>query len=605
MMVKTICALALGALVVGCHLDKLVSGSGGPHPTSTAPPVALVFMAKPQNTQVGQKINPAVQVSVVDSAGVPVAGADTTTVVIQLGANPPGNATLGGTTSAHPSRGVATFGNLSIDKAGNGYTLIAHVSGLPDSTSQPFNITPPPPTTGSITVTTSTTGLDLDLDGYTVTVDGSTSTSKSIATNSGSTGVTFPGLSVGNHGVVLSRVASNCSVTGGNSQTASVIAGDTTPIAFSVTCTAIPPTTGPLTVTTSTTGADLDPDGYTVTVDGTNTKPIGTNSNGVTFPDLSATSHSVELTGVASNCTVSGSNPRSVNVAAGSGGSTAFAVTCAAPPSGSLTVSTTTNGPNPPSGYTVTVDAGASSQSVGATGSVTFNNLSVATHSVSLSPIPSNCSVSGANPQTVSIAANNTAQATFTINCTATTGDLIVTTATGGSDLDPDGYMVSAAGRSQSIPTNGSVTFSGVQAGTQNVALSEIAANCTVTSANPMSVNVPAGGIGHADFAISCVAPQNHAPVVTAGSDQDVLLSLLTMTLNGASFSDVDLDGPWQVTIDWGDNHSTSFAQPSVGSINGQHTYSDLLPTDHTLTITVQDAHGAIGTASKTVHIKV
>src|SRR5437660_11615769 len=89
MMVKTICALALGALVVGCHLDKLVSGSGGPHPTSTAPPVALVFMAKPQNTQVGQKINPAVQASAVASAGVPVARADTGTMVVQLGANPP------------------------------------------------------------------------------------------------------------------------------------------------------------------------------------------------------------------------------------------------------------------------------------------------------------------------------------------------------------------------------------------------------------------------------------------------------------------------------------------------------------------------------------
>ncbi len=508
MMMKTpLCVLALGALVVGCHLDKLVSGSGGPHPTSTAPPVALVFMAQPHNAQVGQQITP-VQVKVVDSAGVPVAGAETTTVAVTLGANP-GGAKLQGDTTAHPTRGVATFSNLSIDKADSGYTLIARAAGLPDTTSAPFNIAPPPPTTGDLTVTTSTSGTD------------------------------------------------------------------------------------------------IDPDGYTVTVDGTNPKPIGTNSSGVTFPGLSAASHSVELTDVASNCTVSGSNPRSVNVAAGSGGSTAFAVTCAVPPSGNLTVSTTTNGPNPPSGYTVSVDAGASSQSVGATGSVTFDNLSVATHSVSLSPIPSNCTVSGPNPQTVSITANITTQASFTISCTATTGDLIVTTTTGGSDLDPDGYTASVAGSSQSILTNGSVTFSGVQAGTQNVALSGIAANCTVSSANPMTVTVPAGGIGHADFAISCVAPQNHAPVVTAGSDQDVLLSLLTMTLNGASFSDVDLDGPWQVTIDWGDNQSTSFAQPSVGSINGQHTYSDLLPTDHTLTITVQDAHGAIGTASKTVHIKV
>jgi len=99
------------------------------------------------------------------------------------------------------------------------------------------------------------------------------------------------------------------------------------------------------------------------------------------------------------------------------------------------------------------------------------------------------------------------------------------------------------------------------------------------------------------------VAPQNHAPVVIAGLDQQVLLSVLSMTLDGASFSDVDHDGPWNVTINWGDGQSTTFTTPSEGSISGSHTYSDLLPTSHTLTITVQDAHGAIGTASKTVKI--
>src|SRR2546430_8440118 len=47
----------------------------------------------------------------------------------------------------------------------------------------------------------------------------------------------------------------------------------------------VPP--GALTVSTSTTGADLDPDGYTVTVDGTQSQPIGDNAS-VTFPDVAA-----------------------------------------------------------------------------------------------------------------------------------------------------------------------------------------------------------------------------------------------------------------------------------------------------------------------------
>jgi len=499
MMMKTLCVLVLGALVVGCHLDKLVSGSGGPHPTSTAPPVALVFMVKPQNTQVGQKINPAVQVSVVDSAGVPVAGADTTTVVIQLGANPPGNAILGGTTSAHPSRGVATFGNLWIDKAGNGYTLIAHMSGLPDTTSQPFNVTPPPPTTGSITVTTSTTGLDLDLNGYTVTVDDTIY--QSIPTNSN--GVTFSGLSAGNHPVVLSGVASNCSVTGGNSRTANVTAGDTTPIAFSVTCTAIPPTTGDLTVTTNTSGSDLDPDGYTVTVDQAASQPIGTTSGSATFPSLPAGNHSVALSGVAANCTVSGANPRTVSVPAGGNATTGFSVTCTALP--------------------------------------------------------------------------------------PTTGDLIVTTTTGGSDLDPDGYTVSVAGSSQPILTNGSVTFFGLPAGTQSVALSGIASNCTVSGANPQTANVPAGGTGHADFAISCVAP-DHPPVVNAGGNQTVLFGSVTVNW---SFTDPDNDAPWTYSIDWDDGSSLQTGTTSTqGPRSATHSYGLNLVGTHNVRVTVSDSQG-------------
>src|SRR5256885_16984178 len=48
----------------------------------------------------------------------------------------------------------------------------------------------------------------------------------------------------------------------------------------------LPPPTGDLTATTTTTGSSLDPDGDTVTVDNTTRKPIATNGN-VTFTALS------------------------------------------------------------------------------------------------------------------------------------------------------------------------------------------------------------------------------------------------------------------------------------------------------------------------------
>lgn len=89
------------------------------------------------------------------------------------------------------------------------------------------------------------------------------------------------------------------------------------------------PTTGSLDVATTTTGASLDPDGYTATVDGTTSRSVPTNGS-VTFSDLSAGSHSVTLSGVASNCVVSEGDSRTVTVPAGGTASAAFAVSCAA-----------------------------------------------------------------------------------------------------------------------------------------------------------------------------------------------------------------------------------------------------------------------------------
>jgi hypothetical protein len=91
----------------------------------------------------------------------------------------------------------------------------------------------------------------------------------------------------------------------------------------------VTPSVGNLTVSTSTTGSTLDPDGYTVTLDGGNGQAIGINGS-VTYNDLPTGSHSVALTGVASNCTVSGGTSRIVTVTAGQTATTSFAVTCSA-----------------------------------------------------------------------------------------------------------------------------------------------------------------------------------------------------------------------------------------------------------------------------------
>src|SRR2546430_8856996 len=227
-----------------------------------------------------------------------------------------------------------------------------------------------------------------------------------------------------------------------------------------------------LAVSTSTSGSDLDPDGYTVTVDGSVSQSIGRNGL-ATFIGLAVGNHTVLLSGVARNCTVSGSNPRTVSLLAGLVGATTFSVTCVAQPTtGNLAVTTNTTGSNlDPDGYTLTVDGG-QSQAIGINNTVTISGLSPGNHSVQLNGLAQNCTVSW-NPRTVSITAGSTTTTTFTVSCAATTGNLTVSNSTTGTDLDPDGYTVTVTGSagtaSQTMATNGNVTFANVPPGSYQV----------------------------------------------------------------------------------------------------------------------------------------
>ncbi len=238
---KTLSVLALMALIASCHFDKLFSG--GETPLSHDPPAGLAFARSPGNARAGQQLSQ-VRVAVVDSRGTPVAGADSL-ITVALGANP-GSATLTGTSQARAANGVATFSDLRINMPGTGYTLTATVAGLTPDTSAAFDVMPEP-MTSSVAVTSNTTGPSPDTDGYTATLDGGPS--QPIA-SSGS--VTFSALASGDHTVVLTDVASNCTVTGGNSKTVTVAEGGTQTAAFAISCPTHQPTTGDLTVTTTT-----------------------------------------------------------------------------------------------------------------------------------------------------------------------------------------------------------------------------------------------------------------------------------------------------------------------------------------------------------------
>jgi hypothetical protein len=320
-----------------------------------------------------------------------------------------------------------------------------------------------------------------------------------------------------------------------------------------------PPTTGNLSVTTSTSGSSLDADGYSVAVDGGTGQAIGINSS-FTFTGLSAGNHSVALSGAASNCTVSGSNPRTISVPAGGTASTTFSVTCTTTPTtGDLSVTTSTSGSSlDPDGFSVAVDGGAG-QAIGINGSFTFTNLSAGNHSVALSGVASNCTVSGANPRTISVPSGGTASTTFSVSCSTSPGNLAVTTSTSGSSLDPDGYSVAVdGGAGQAIGINGSLTFTNLSAGTHSVALSGVASNCAVSS-NPRTVSVPSGGTASTTFSVTCTTPPGNLTVNTSTSG-----------------SSLDPDG-YTVMLDGGNARA-------IG-INSSTTYTNLTPGNHSVSI--------------------
>ena len=100
----------------------------------------LTFTVQPTGTSAGATITPPVQITAKDSLG----NVDTSyagNVTVAIGTNP-GGATLSGTKTVGALHGVASFGDLRLDKTGTGYTLTASaVSVTGGAASSPFNIT--------------------------------------------------------------------------------------------------------------------------------------------------------------------------------------------------------------------------------------------------------------------------------------------------------------------------------------------------------------------------------------------------------------------------------------------------------------------------------
>lgn len=112
-----------------------ISSDGGPGQ------VALSFFSQPPGAAAGEIMTPAITVVARDTLG----NTDATfsgTVTIVLAGNT-GGAFLDGTKSVAAVSGVASFGDLSVDKVGTGFILVASAPGATPATSGTFEIVAP------------------------------------------------------------------------------------------------------------------------------------------------------------------------------------------------------------------------------------------------------------------------------------------------------------------------------------------------------------------------------------------------------------------------------------------------------------------------------
>ena len=191
----------------------------------------------------------------------------------------------------------------------------------------------------------------------------------------------------------------------------------------------------------------------------------------------------------------------------------------------------------------------------------------------------------------------------FSGSSTPTTGTLNVTTSTTGANLDPDGYTVAVdGGNSTSIADNGSQSFGNLSAGSHNVTLSGVAANCTVSGGSSQSATVPAGGSALVAFQVTCAAPPATQLAftvqprnTTAGSAISPAVQVTARDASGnvsTSFS-----GAITIALGAGPNGGTLSGTMTMSAVNGVATFSNLIitkaATGYTLTATASGLSGA------------
>ncbi len=180
----------------------------------------------------------------------------------------------------------------------------------------------------------------------------------------------------------------------------------------------VEPTTGSITVNTTSSGAEIDADGYTISVDGSGATAIDATGS-VTIENVTPGARSVMLDGVAGNCSVD-TNPAAATVTAGETATVDFAVTCAAT-MGAVKVTTSTteeSGFTPDDdGYMVAVGTDTVTTAVNDT--VVVEGVPLGDVLLELLDVEGSCAAAplGSDTATVTVAFPDTVSHVFSVRC--------------------------------------------------------------------------------------------------------------------------------------------------------------------------------------------
>jgi len=175
---------------------------------------------------------------------------------------------------------------------------------------------------------------------------------------------------------------------------------------------------GSIEVAISTRGQDIDPDGYSLTVDGDQAYILP--ASGSLVLQLAQGSHTVQVGGLAENCAVDGANPRAIVVGPGGTVDVSFTVVCERATTGGFKVVVSTSGLSPdPDGYELSVAGAAASRFVGTEATEIFLGLTAGRHLITLKGLADGCSLTGGNPRLATVLAGKTVQVRLAVACGA------------------------------------------------------------------------------------------------------------------------------------------------------------------------------------------